>query len=130
MRKEYDALKVGDVIWANPLEIGQHIFIICDLNEDKSIDCYPSINLSSNCSKCEDCCINIKGVDMPKDWFRITNDVSYLRIDNPMCLMKESYRNTHYSYKGNLKKNYSDLFDMICEYNASITREVCGCKTQ
>jgi len=128
MRKNFSSLKIGDVIWANPPKIGRHIFIICDLNANSSFDCFPAVNLSSNCSKCKNCCIDINGIDIPKDWFSIKKEVSYLRIDNPFCLKIENYKDTHYSFKGNLKENYSVLFDKICSYNSTITRQVCGCE--
>lgn len=128
MKKEFKLFEIGDVIWANPEGIGKHIFIICDTNDKNKVECYPSINLSSNCSSCEDCCIDIKGIDIPKDWFRINSDVSYLRIDNPICLIENDYDNQDYSFKGNLRETYSDLFVKICLHRAVATKEICSCQ--
>lgn len=128
MRKEFHLLEVGDVIWANPSDIGSHIFIICDINEEDNYECYQSVNLSSDCSYCDTCCIKIEDEDIPKDWFGITNDISYLRIDNPKCLEPKDYENDFKSYKGNLKSDYLSLWNKICERKENITNQVCECE--
>ena len=130
MKKDYSSLEIGDVVWAYHSKIGKHLFIIVSLNSEKDYECLPAINLSSNCSKCEDCCIDLNEVDIPKDWFEIKKEVSYLRIDNPVCLNRKSYRNEDYSYKGNLMQNYSALFNKICSYNSTVVRQVCSCKVK
>ena len=70
---------------------------------------------------------SISGIDIPNDWFKIKKETSYIRIDNPICLNKDEYSPTSYSYKGNLKKCYPDLWDKICTYDAPITSEICEC---
>jgi len=52
-----------------------------------------------------------------------------LRIDNPICLHESHYDNQHYSFKGNLKKNYLDLFNKICAHRSSVIKKVCDCET-
>lgn len=129
MRKQFEDLKIGDIIWANT-DIGGHIHILYE-NSKEGIICVNSINLTKSCDECKDYCILINGKTVPDDWFKIKADIMYIRLTSSKCISEDEYRSTSYSYKGNIKqKKYNDFWNEVCQKCAYVTKPICNCSDE
>jgi hypothetical protein len=123
--KEFSELEIGDVIWAYP-KIGGHIFIITNnINTSNGvIGCYTSINLTSTCPDCQSSCIEIEGKKIPLDWFPKRKHTSYIRLSSPIKICQGHHLG---KYMGNLKDDYPELWQIICQKCAPSNSIICDC---
>jgi hypothetical protein len=126
MKKKISELELGDVIWANP-GIGNHVCIVTSKVEWDYPMCHSIINLTSSCPDCESNCIKIDRLKIPRDWFGIRKEHSYVRLESPTSLCESPGRELEFTFYGNLITDYPDFWAIVCQKCTPSNSNLCNC---
>lgn len=125
-------LRQGDVVRAVIPNKGEHTFIVLeDYDPHVHVKCIHCCSFSSNpSSKSGKRFLSLDGCEIPDYFFEEHKDISYLRIDEEICLQRFLLRER----LGNLKDHF-DLWTRICNELSDVSvlasielKGVCACK--